>query len=73
MLGISQLIEGICQYIIKQYDAAANSFRKCLEVRNLKPYNAEDAHVSAFAQYELGAILIKNIEVNNFYNIDNIH
>ncbi|KAF2893225.1 hypothetical protein ILUMI_12944 [Ignelater luminosus] len=62
MLGISQLIEGICHYIIKQYEDAVHSFRKCLEVRKLKPYNAEDAHVSAFAQYELGSMLIKNIE-----------
>lgn len=63
MIGISQLIMGSAYCVQNQYNDGIASFRKCLEVRHNIPPNAEDAHVSAFSQYELGALLIKCPEV----------
>ncbi|XP_066139860.1 tetratricopeptide repeat protein 39C-like [Euwallacea fornicatus] len=60
--GMANLILGSCYGIQQQYKEAANCFRKCLDQRTNEPGNAEDAHISAFAQYELGNILIQHSE-----------
>lgn len=64
MAGLSYLIEGNCYFILNNVDDAVASFRKCLEIRNSMPHNAQDAHISAFAQYELGTVLIRNSDVS---------
>lgn len=63
MLGLSELIGGSARCILKDFEGGIASFRKCLDIRRDVPSNADDAHISAFAQYELGAILSKNSEV----------
>lgn len=63
MLGLSELIAGSARCILKEFEEGIKSFRKCLEIRKDLPATAEDAHISAFAQFELGAILTKNPEV----------
>ncbi|CAH1116013.1 unnamed protein product [Phaedon cochleariae] len=62
MRGLSSLILG-CSYCVQnQNDKAVESFRICLDVRkNLAP-NCSDAHISAFCQYELASLLVKNEE-----------
>ncbi|XP_066253168.1 uncharacterized protein [Euwallacea similis] len=60
--GMANLILGSCYGIQQQYKEAADCFRKCLDQRTNEPGNAEDAHISAFAQYELGNILIQHSE-----------
>lgn len=66
MKGLSKLILG-CAYIVKrEHKLAITSYRDCLSERNNIPKNSDDAHVSAFAQYELGALLIRSDEVNIF-------
>ncbi|KAJ8957402.1 hypothetical protein NQ318_004882 [Aromia moschata] len=62
MKGLSKLILG-CAYCIQgMYEEGLLNFRKCLEARKGIAYNVEDAHVSAFALYELGALLIRTEE-----------
>lgn len=63
MLGLSDLVGGSSRCILKEFEAGIASFRQCLEIRKNIPNNADDAHISAFAQFELGAILLKNPEV----------
>lgn len=65
MLGLSDLINGSCRCILKEFDSGIAAFRKCLEIRKDIPGNAEDAHISAFAQFELGALLAKTVEVRD--------
>ncbi|XP_008197438.1 tetratricopeptide repeat protein 39C isoform X2 [Tribolium castaneum] len=62
MLGLSKLILGCCNCIQRQFSAGIANFRQCLDLRKGCPNNAVDAHVSAFSQYELGALLIKTNE-----------
>lgn len=67
MKGLSRLILG-CTYCVKrEFENAVRSFRECLNQRKNVPKNADDAHVSAFAQYELGALLLKNDQVKIFH------
>lgn len=63
MLALSKLILGCCYCIQRQYSLGVENFRLCLEMRKGLANNAIDAHVSAFSQYELGALLIKTPEV----------
>lgn len=62
--GLSSLILGACYNIQSDIIKAEMYFRKCLEQRQHEAFNAEDAHISAFAQYELGNILIHNPQVS---------
>lgn len=64
MLGLSKLILGCCYCIQRQYSMGIKNFRLCLEIRKDIANNAIDAHVSAFSQYELGALLIKTNDVS---------
>ncbi|CAG9773744.1 unnamed protein product [Ceutorhynchus assimilis] len=61
-LGLTLLILGSCHSIKNNSREAAECFRKCLESRAHALNNAEDAHISAFAQYELGNILAQSLE-----------
>ncbi|KAB0793852.1 hypothetical protein PPYR_07532 [Photinus pyralis] len=61
MLGLALLIRGTCHCILKEYEVGIECLRQCLEIRKELPHNADDAHVSAFAQYELGHILMKKL------------
>ncbi|KAJ8971625.1 hypothetical protein NQ314_000608 [Rhamnusium bicolor] len=62
MTGLSKLILGCTYCVQRQYEQGIEYFRKCLEMRkNIAP-NADDAHVSAFCQYELGALLLRKEE-----------
>lgn len=63
MLGISKLIEGSCLCNLGRHENGVLAFRQCLDQRKELPNNSEDAHVSAFAQYELGALLVRKDEV----------
>lgn len=65
--GMSSLILGACYNIQNDIVKAESYFRKCLEQRRNEAFNAEDAHISAFAQYELGNILIHNQQVLSHY------
>lgn len=66
---MANLILGSCYNIQKDFKQAAECFRKCLEQRKNELHNAEDAHISAFAQYELGNILAQIKEVRTNYII----
>lgn len=63
MVGVSKLIEGCCFCVRNEFTKGIASFRKCLESRTGMSYNAPDAHISAFACYEVGMHLVKNPEV----------
>lgn len=63
MIGLSKLILGCAYCVQKRFDEAVENFRKCLDMRKNLPANAEDAHVSAFCQYELAALLLRSEEV----------
>ncbi|KAJ8923161.1 hypothetical protein NQ315_001715 [Exocentrus adspersus] len=62
MVGLSNLILGCAYGISGQVELAIDSFRKCLDKRSDLAPNAEDLHVSAFAQYELGVLLLRTEE-----------
>ncbi|KAJ8986120.1 hypothetical protein NQ317_005590 [Molorchus minor] len=62
MTGLSKLVLGCAHCILGMFDEGVLNFRKCLEDRkNIAP-SADDAHISAFAQYELGCFLIRREE-----------
>lgn len=61
MLGLALLIRGTCHCIMNEYEVGIRCLRECLEIRKELPNNADNAHVSAFAQYELGYILMKKL------------
>lgn len=63
MVGLSKLIEGNCYCNLGRYEEGITCFRECLRMRGCLPTNSEDSHVSAFAQYELGALLLRNQQV----------
>ena len=63
MIGLAKLIEGSCRCIMGSYEDGVSCFRICLEKRKHLTHNCETAHVSAFAQFELGVLLTKNEEV----------
>ncbi|XP_050299544.1 tetratricopeptide repeat protein 39C-like isoform X2 [Anthonomus grandis grandis] len=58
--GLAYLIKGSAYGIRRNNKVATECFRKCLGQRSAEAKNAEDAHISAFAQYELGHILIQD-------------
>ncbi|GJQ72424.1 hypothetical protein Trydic_g3502 [Trypoxylus dichotomus] len=60
MTGLAKLIEGSCLCILRHFNDGIERFRDCLNQRKTLPYNCADAHISAFAQYELGLLLIRN-------------
>nr|CAH7769322.1 unnamed protein product [Callosobruchus chinensis] len=60
MVGLSKLILGGALCVQRHFDRAEECFKKCLEMRNQIPSNADDSHVSAFCLYELGLLLLKN-------------
>ncbi|KAK4874861.1 hypothetical protein RN001_014221 [Aquatica leii] len=62
MTGVAFLIKGNCYSIMSKYKDAVHCFRKCLELRKHLSHTAEDVHISAFAAFELGQLLIKNDE-----------
>ncbi|KAF5280249.1 hypothetical protein FQA39_LY18072 [Lamprigera yunnana] len=64
MTGLSLLIKGNCYCILNKYEDGVQCFRRCLELRKNTPVNTHDAHISAFAAYELGQILIKEKRTN---------
>lgn len=63
MTGLSHLILGCCYSVKNDFENAVRNFRDCLYQRKNISKNSDDAHVSAFAQYELGALLLKNDQV----------
>lgn len=63
MVGLAALIEGSCLCIMRRFNDGIEKFRECLEKRKDLSYNCSTAHVSAFAQYELGLLLIRNEQV----------
>ncbi|KAG5881848.1 hypothetical protein JTB14_017906 [Gonioctena quinquepunctata] len=60
MPGLSKLILGcaLCNRGL-QYDAL-KPFRECMDMRKNVALDSYDAHVSAFCQYELGALLLRD-------------
>ncbi|XP_023310382.1 tetratricopeptide repeat protein 39C-like [Anoplophora glabripennis] len=62
MKGLSKLILGCAYCNSGQIELGIENFRKCLDMRQGLAPNLEDAHISAFAQYELGAHLLRNEE-----------
>lgn len=63
MSGLANLIQGECYNILENYSKAIESFRKSISARNsVIPNN--DLHISANAEYALGALLVKDVEVN---------
>lgn len=63
MVGLAKLLEANCHCNLAHYEEGMACFRQCLDMRKRLPYNSDDAHVSAFAQYELGALLVRNPQV----------
>ncbi|ENN75984.1 tetratricopeptide repeat protein 39C isoform X2 [Dendroctonus ponderosae] len=61
-LGLANLILGSCHSIKGDLKLSAIYFRNCLSQRKNELATAEDAHISAFAQYELGHILTQSEE-----------
>lgn len=62
MPGLAMLIQGECYNILKMYENAITSFRNCIETRS-KSMPKDDLHISAFAEYGLGVLLLQNPEV----------
>lgn len=60
MPGLEKLLSGVCYLILKLKDRGISNLRSCLESRKSIANNAPDAHISAFAQYELGLMLIRD-------------
>lgn len=63
MMGLADLIQGSSLCILKRYNEGMDKFRSCLEKRKNLPLSLNGAHISAFAQYELGLLLIRNEQV----------
>lgn len=63
MCGLSNLIQGCCYYIQKDTQKSIELLQRVIEEREKIAHNAFDAHVSAFAYYELGLLLLKDSEV----------
>ncbi|XP_060521786.1 tetratricopeptide repeat protein 39C-like isoform X2 [Cylas formicarius] len=59
MKGLTNFVRGMCFCIGKSEEEAAACFRKCLDERKHEEMSAEDAHISAFAQFELGYLLVQ--------------
>lgn len=63
MLGLSKLIEGSCYNNLGKVEESITCYRQCLKQRQNLPNNGDGTHVSACAQYELGALLVRQEEV----------
>ncbi|GLV44942.1 hypothetical protein CBL_14486 [Carabus blaptoides fortunei] len=61
MPGLAMLIQGECYNILQMYENAITSFRKCIATRSTSMPN-DDLHISAFAEYGLGVLLLKSPE-----------
>lgn len=64
MVGLAKLIEGSIYCNLKQFAEGIASFRECLAMRKHLPNSGGGTYVSAFAQYELGALLVGKPEVS---------
>uniref|UniRef100_A0A8D9AGD6 Tetratricopeptide repeat protein 39C n=2 Tax=Cacopsylla melanoneura TaxID=428564 RepID=A0A8D9AGD6_9HEMI len=62
MLGLSKLILGASLNILNRKAEALTALESVLLVRKDLPSTAPDAHITAFALYEMGIILIENYE-----------
>ncbi|XP_055638379.1 tetratricopeptide repeat protein 39C-like [Toxorhynchites rutilus septentrionalis] len=56
-VGLSYLILGACLVCLKRFDEAIDSYRKCIAMR--EDELQQDVHISAFANYELAMLLLK--------------
>ncbi|CAH0563976.1 unnamed protein product [Brassicogethes aeneus] len=65
MKGMSKLILGNCYSLKREDEIAVKEFRECLLARKDCSYNAVDAHVSAFSQFELASILCRDVETKD--------
>ncbi|KAL3272441.1 hypothetical protein HHI36_013921 [Cryptolaemus montrouzieri] len=67
MKGISKLIQGACLLILGETLEASTFLRRCIESRSeiSAKIHAKDAHVLAFAKYELGSLLIATPETKD--------
>ncbi|KAL1116206.1 hypothetical protein AAG570_005701 [Ranatra chinensis] len=62
MVGLRNLIKGVCWRLIGDMEAAVRCLQESLAQRALLSPNARDSHVSAFAHYELGTIFLAQPE-----------
>lgn len=69
MCGLTKLIQAACYSIKNDVSGSVELLRDVIEERKDIPYNSNDAHISAFACYELGVLLIKEPEVKIHKNI----
>lgn len=58
IVGVQQLILGGALATLKQYQAAVNAYRMCVRQREADGA-VEFQHISAFARYELGMLLLQ--------------
>lgn len=65
MVGLSELIQASCYSLKKDSTNSIEILRRLIDERKDLPNNVNDAHVSAFANYELGLLLVKEPEVIN--------
>jgi len=79
MKGLAKLILGACHGCLKNHDEAIIAYKECIEQRGEL---IDDLHISAFAHFELGMLLLKHrndktearrllIHIqNNYHNYD---
>lgn len=73
MPGLSKLIQASAYCIKNDLRKSVELLREIVEERKNLAYNSSDAHISAFACYELGLLLLKDPEVNkNLHNLETI-
>lgn len=67
MTGISHLVIASCQSCLQNFPEAIKAYKNCIEIRSAVD-NPEDAHISAFAHYELAVLLVKhgNVVIINY-------
>lgn len=64
MPGLAMLIRGECYTIEGSTNEAIQSYRNCLAIRENVKNNKDDSHISAYAEYALGCLLLKQKEVS---------
>ncbi|XP_025834093.1 tetratricopeptide repeat protein 39C isoform X1 [Agrilus planipennis] len=69
MVGLDKLVSGFCYTIKCNEEEAVGKFREGLNERKDFPNTADDAHISAFLNYELGILLVKKTEVINLHSL----
>lgn len=57
MKGLAKLVLGSCHGQLKNYDEAIIAYKECIEQRGEL---LDDLHISAFAHFELGMLLMKH-------------